>query len=93
MAPQQAELAIADTLVRDGFGPAWVSAFGSGQLRTGGEGTVTNLELALIPALSALGGVALGIGRNAWLDRIRDRRAVRRQRDRAIAELLAPRTI
>lgn len=55
----------------------------------GHDGTVTNLELALIPALSALGGVALGIGGNAWLDRIRDHRAVRQQRDRAMAELLA----
>jgi hypothetical protein len=52
-------------------------------------GTVTNLELALIPAIAALGGVALGIFGNGWLDRLRDRRAVQRERDQAIAELLA----
>ena len=50
---------------------------------------MTNLELALIPALSALGGVARGIGATPGWDGIRDRRAVRRQRRRAIAELLA----
>lgn len=50
---------------------------------------MTNLELALIPAIAALGGVALGIFGNGWLDRLRDRRAVQRERDQAIAELLA----
>lgn len=50
--------------------------------------SVTPLELALIPAIAALGGVALGIFGQGWLDRRRDRRAARQQRDQAIAEIL-----
>jgi hypothetical protein len=46
------------------------------------------LELALIPAGAALAGVALGTTGNAYVDRLRDRRAATRQRDQAIAELL-----
>ncbi|SRR6266567_223117 len=49
---------------------------------------VTNLDLALISAGAALGGVALGIFGNGWLDRLRDRRAARQSRDQAIAEIL-----
>lgn len=49
---------------------------------------LTTAELALIPAATALAGVALGTGGTAWLDRLRERRAARDQRDRAIAELL-----
>ena len=49
---------------------------------------VTGLELALIPAGAALAGVALGIVGNAYLDRQRDRREARRERDQAIADLL-----
>lgn len=54
-------------------------------------GAVTNLtglEFALIPAAAALAGVALGIVGNEYLDRQRDRRAAKQQRDQAIAELL-----
>lgn len=54
-------------------------------------GAVTNLtglELALIPAGTALVGVALGIAGNGYLDRQRERRAAKQQRDQAIAELL-----
>jgi hypothetical protein len=50
---------------------------------------VTGLELALIPAGAALVGVALGTAGNAYLDRLRDRRTAKRERDQAIAELLA----
>jgi hypothetical protein len=50
--------------------------------------SVTGLELALIPAGAALVGVALGTAGSAYLDRLRDRRAARRQQDQAIAELL-----
>jgi hypothetical protein len=49
---------------------------------------VTALELALIPAGAALVGVAVGTVGNAYLDRRRDRRAAKHQRDQAIAELL-----
>jgi len=49
---------------------------------------ITGLELALIPAGSALAGVALGIAGQGWLDTRRDRRAAVRERDQAIAELL-----
>lgn len=49
---------------------------------------LTGLELALIPAGTALVGVALGIVSNAYLDRQRDRRAAIHERDQAIAELL-----
>lgn len=49
---------------------------------------VTGLELAIIPAGAALVGVVLGMVGNAYLDRRRDRRAARRERDQAIAELL-----
>ena len=49
---------------------------------------VTGLELAIIPAASALVGVALGIAGNGYLDRRRDRRLALRERDAAIAELL-----
>lgn len=49
---------------------------------------VTSLELALIPAGAALAGVALATAGNGWLDRRRDIRAARRQRDQAIAEML-----
>ena len=49
---------------------------------------VTPVELALIPAGAALAGVALGTVGNAYLDRRKDRRAAKRQRDQAIAELL-----
>ena len=49
---------------------------------------LTSLELALIPAGAALVGVALGIIGNAYLERQRDRRAARHERDQAIAELL-----
>jgi hypothetical protein len=50
---------------------------------------VTGLELAIIPAAAALVGVVLGTAGNAYLDRRRDRRAAYRERDQAIAELLA----
>jgi hypothetical protein len=63
--------------------PALVSAAAHGH-----PGTLTPLQAALIPALAALTGVALGILGQAWLDRIRNRRAGRDQRDQAIAELL-----
>lgn len=49
---------------------------------------VTPLELALISPVAALIGVAVGIGGNGYLDRLRERRAARRERDQAIAELL-----
>jgi hypothetical protein len=49
---------------------------------------VTPLELALIPAGTALVGVALAMAGNAYLDRQRERRAAKGQRDRALAELL-----
>lgn len=50
---------------------------------------LTGLELALIPAGSALVGVALGIGGQGWLDSRRERRAALDARDQAIAEMLA----
>jgi hypothetical protein len=50
--------------------------------------SVTPLELALISPAAALVGVALGIAGNGYLDRLRDRRAAKRERDKAIAELL-----
>jgi hypothetical protein len=50
---------------------------------------VTGLDLAIIPAGAALAGVILGTVGNAYLDRRRDRRAALRERDQAIAELLA----
>lgn len=50
--------------------------------------TLTTAELALIPAGTALAGVALGIAGNGYLDRRKERRAARDQRDQAIAELL-----
>lgn len=49
---------------------------------------LTGLELALIPAGTALAGVALGIAGNGYLDRQRECRAAKQQRDQAIAELL-----
>jgi len=49
---------------------------------------VTSLEIALVAPVAALAGVALGIGGNARLDRLRERRAARRTQDQAIAELL-----
>ena len=49
---------------------------------------VTGLELALIPAGAALFGVALGTVGNAYIDRLRERRAAKHERDQAIAELL-----
>jgi hypothetical protein len=50
---------------------------------------ITSLELALIPAGAALAGVVLGTAGSAYLDRRRDKRTARRDRDQAIAELLA----
>src|SRR5262249_24359745 len=49
---------------------------------------LTTAELALIPAATALAGVALGIAANSYAGRQRQRRAARDQRDQAIAELL-----
>ncbi len=49
---------------------------------------LTAPELALISAGTALAGVALGIGGQAWLDRRREGREARRIRDAAIGELL-----
>ena len=49
---------------------------------------MTPLELALIPAGTALVGVALATAGNGYLDRQRDRRAAKTQRDQALAELL-----
>jgi hypothetical protein len=49
---------------------------------------LTIAELALIPAGTALAGVALGIAGNGYLDRRRERKSAKDQRDRAIAELL-----
>jgi hypothetical protein len=49
---------------------------------------LTGLELALIPAGTALVGVALGIAGNGYLDRQREQRAAKQLRDQAIAELL-----
>jgi hypothetical protein len=50
--------------------------------------SVTPLEIALITPAVALVGVALGIVGNGYLDRLRDRRTAKRERDQAIAELL-----
>jgi hypothetical protein len=50
--------------------------------------SVTPLEIALIAPAAALVGVALGIVGNGYLERLRDRRTVKRERDQAIAELL-----
>ena len=50
---------------------------------------VTSLELAIIPAAAALVGVLIGIMGNVYLDRQRERRTAVRERDQAIAELLA----
>jgi hypothetical protein len=49
---------------------------------------VTPLALALIPAGTALAGAALATVSNVYLERQRDRRAARGQRDQALAELL-----
>jgi hypothetical protein len=49
---------------------------------------VTPLELALIAPVAALAGVVIGIMGNAYLERSRERRAAKRERDHAIAELL-----
>jgi hypothetical protein len=50
--------------------------------------SVTPSELALIAPVAALVGVTLGIAGNAYLDRMRDKRAAKRGRDQAIAEVL-----
>ena len=49
---------------------------------------VTPLEIALIVPVAALVGVALGIVGNGYLERLRDRRRAKRDRDQAIADLL-----
>lgn len=49
---------------------------------------MTPLEIALIAPVAALVGVALGIVGNGYLERLRDRRRVKRHRDQAIADLL-----
>ena len=54
----------------------------------GAVSNLSGLELALIPAAAALVGVALGIAGNGYLDRQREKRAAKQQRDQAIGELL-----
>jgi hypothetical protein len=51
--------------------------------------SVTNAELAIISTVAALAGVALGIAGNAWLDRLKERRAARRELGQAMIEMLA----
>jgi hypothetical protein len=49
---------------------------------------LTTAELALIPAATALAGVAIGVGGNAYLGKLGERRAARRRSDQAITDVL-----